>query len=333
MKRWMLSIVVTLMALAPVAAEASRDKSSLTGTILASAQSTSPVDYTSSDNAWNLLRAARRYATNGQLTQAAEALVQAEQRTRLLSNSATLEQLLGKIAAEYAKLGQYDRAIAITTSMGYTTLPPQACCVPLRTEAEIAIAEAYVKAGQINQAQQFAERIQSTASRYQVFVPIVVALAEQGRFADAIALSKRINDATQVSRARYGIAKGYISADRVLEGVEFIKSVVDPTERVSLLTLLSQWASRSGQYDRAYRIANQIQDAGTKGQVLTEVAIAYANAGQRGRASTILSQAYEIARKQPPPQAVAQWVGNFAQIGAFDRALEIAARLKDYESG
>lgn len=328
-KRWMLSIVISLIALAPVVAEARSDQSSFSqGNI---AQSTNPAGQNLTDKAWDLIRTARRHAANNQPDQATEALVQAEQAVRLLSNSATLDQLLAKIAAEQAKLRRYDRAIAIINSMGYTTMPPNACCVPVRTEAEIAIAEAYLKAGQINQARQFAEQIQLVTSRNQVWVPIVSHLANQGQFAEAIALSKRAND--QANRARYVIVKGYINVDRFNDALQFIKTIPDTGERSSLLTTLSQWAARSGKYDLSYQIANQIQETGTRAQLLTEVAFAYAYAGQRERAVSVLSQAYEIVRKQPEPQAFSYWAGNFAQIGAFERALAIANSLKDYEKG
>ncbi|MCC5638415.1 hypothetical protein LC593_21760 [Nostoc sp. CHAB 5844] len=81
------------------------------------AQSTNNIEQNPLDKAWDLIRTARREAANGQTAQASESLLQAEQTARLLSNSATLEQLLAKIAGEQAKLGRYDRAIAITNSL------------------------------------------------------------------------------------------------------------------------------------------------------------------------------------------------------------------------
>jgi len=316
------------MVLAPVAAEASNFNKSAIPAIIA--QSTNNVEQNSIDQAWDLIRTARREANNGQTAQASESLLKAEQTARLLSNSATLEQLLAKIAAEQAKIGRYDRAIAITNSLSYTTMPPQACCVPVRTEAEIAIAEAYLKAGQINQAQQFAQKIQFAASRHQVLVPIVSYLADQGQFTQALTVSKQINDNFQAERARYGILKGYINAERFTEAVAFTKTVTDQNQKSILLTMLYQWARRSGKYDLSYQIANQITEPGAKAQALTEVAFAYSKAGQQQQALKILTQAYQIARSQKDFQFSAQWAGNFAQIGAFDRALSIVNSLKDY---
>jgi tetratricopeptide (TPR) repeat protein len=326
-RQWILPMMVGLIASAPVAAMASGDQpSSRKGTI---AQATNPVRQNPTDKAWELIRTARRDAANNRPEQATQVLVQAEQTARLLSNSVTLDQLLGTIAAEQAKLGRYDRAIAITNSMSYTTMPPNTCCIPVRTAAEIAIAEAYLKAGQISQAQQYAERIQSAPARNQVLIPIVAALADRGQFAEAIALSKRTSD--QANRANYEVVKGYINADRFPDALQFIKTIPDPSERSSLFTVLSQWAARSGKYDLSYQIANQIQEPGAKVQLFAEVAQAYAQAGQRERAVSILSQAYEIARKQPDQQAFAQWAGNFARIGAFDRAVTIANRLQPFD--
>jgi hypothetical protein len=326
-KQWMLPIIIGLMTLAPVATAASSEQTSLSQRTIA--QATKPGSPTLADKAWDLIRTARRHAANNRPEEATQALIQAEQSARLLSNSVTLDQLLGAIAAEQAKLGRYDRAIAITNSMSYTSLPPNACCVPLRTEAEIAIAKAYLKAGQIAQAQQFAERIQAAPARHQVLVPIVATLADRGQFAEAIALSKRTNE--QANQANYAIVKGYVNTDRFADALQFIQTIPDRSERSSLLTVLSQWAARSGKYDLSYQIANQIQEPGAKAQLFSEVAQAYAHAGQRERAVSVLSQAYEIARKQSDQQAFAQWAGNFARIGAFDRALAIANSLKPFD--
>lgn len=331
MKPWVLSVIVSWVVSVPLAAEASTHPFSLLTShpATAIAQSAHSVQSNPADQTWELIRAARRQAAKGQSAQASETLLQAEQTAALLSNSASLDQLLAVIAAEQARQGQYDRAIAITTRMSYTTMPPQACCVPVRTEAEIAIVQAYLQAGQVQQAQQFAEGIQSASSRNQVLVPMVAHLANQGEFTQAIALSKRLSD--QADRARYAIIKGYIQADRLPEAFAFMQTIPDKTERSALLITLSQWAWRSGKNDLSYQIANQIQEPGGRTQALIEVGFAYATADQQERALSILSQAYQLAKAQPDQQAFAQWAGYFARIGAFDRALAVANSLTGYE--
>lgn len=329
MKLWMLPILASWVVSVPIAVEASNQFSSTRSNSAAIAQANPSTQQNPTDKAWELIRTARRYAANGQSVPATQALAQAEQTAALLSNSAAIDQLFAIIAAEQAKLGEYNRAIAITTRMSYTTMPPQACCVPVRTEAETAIVQAYLQAGQVSQARQFAERIQSAPSRNQVLIPIVAHLANQGQFTDAIALSKRTAD--QADRARYSIIKGYINANRLSEAFVFTKTIVDKSEQLSLLTTLAPWAARSGQIDLSYQIANQIQDPGGKATALSEVAFAYASAGQRERAVSILSQAYQLAKRQPEPPSFSLWAEHFARVGAFDRALAIANSPTGYE--
>jgi hypothetical protein len=324
----MLPIIVSWVVFLPVTAEANRSPSSTKSNSLPPiAQSVNSSQPNPIDKAWVLIRTARRQAANQQSAQANAALVEAEQTAALLSNSETSDRLLAIIAAEQAKLGNDDRAIAIASRISNTTMPLQGCCIPVRTEAEIAIVQAYLNAGQINLAQQFAENIQPASSRNPVLVPVVAYLADQGQFTDAIALSQHL--AEPADRARYAIIKGYINADRFTDALQFTQTVTDESERSSLLTLLAQWAWRSGKNDLSYQILNQIPQPGQT-QAWVEVALAYASAGQQEQALNILSQAYQLAKTQPN-QSFAQWAGYFAQIGAFDRAIAITNSLTGYE--
>ncbi|MBD2072554.1 tetratricopeptide repeat protein [Phormidium sp. FACHB-592] len=329
MQPWMVSIIVSLFAAVPAAAEAIPNSSTFSGghsvpTIAQVSPQSKPAA-----QAWELIRTARHNAANGQVAQATADLLQAEQLTALLSNSATLDQLFATIAAEFAKLGQYDQAIAVTNRMSYTSLPPLGCCVPVRTDAEVAIVRAYLNAGQIKTAQQFAERIQFAPSRDQALIPVVSYLAEQGQFSEAIALSQSIQN--YGDQARDVILKSYINADRFTDAFAFVEKITDPNEKSSLLSTLARWAWRSGKTDLSYQIASQIPEPSSRVQLWTEVALAYARAGAKERAVSILSEAYELAKIQPEPQVFAQWAGYFAQVGAFDRALALANSFTGYE--
>ncbi|MEP0913873.1 hypothetical protein NDI45_23450 [Leptolyngbya sp. GB1-A1] len=328
MQPWMVPIIVSLFAAVPAAAEAIPNLSALSGdhsvpTIAQVSPQSSPAA-----QAWELIRAARRNAANGQVAQATEALLQAEQITALLSNSVTLDQFFATIAAELAKLGQYDWAIAITNRMSYNSLPSLGCCVPVRTDAEVAIVQAYLNAGQIKTAQQFAEKIQFAPSRDQALIPVVSYLVEQGQVSEAIALSQSIQD--YGDQARDAILKSYINTDRFTDALAFTEKITDPNEKSSLLSTLARWAWRSGKTDLSYQIASQIPEPSSRVQLWIEVALAYAKAGAKERAVSILSEAYELTEMQPS-QVFAQWAGHFAQVGAFDRALALTNSFTGYE--
>ncbi|MEA5576837.1 hypothetical protein [Anabaena sp. UHCC 0451] len=331
-QRLILSLFVSLMAVAPVTAAINEPSVSHKHRDLnIIVQSNNIVGENPVDKTWNLIRTARQYAANGQKEQAFSSLLEAEKTARLSGNSATVDQLLGKIAVAQAKLGSYEKAIAITNSMSYKTMPPQASAyVPLRTETEIAIVNAYLQARKFNQAKQFAEGIKLGSSQNQVLIPIISNLADRGQFNEAIALTQKINEDYPAEKARSAIIKGYINTGRFNEAVAFTKTITNETEKLSALMMLSQWARRNGKLDIAYQTANQIKSPGGKIPTLIDVAIAYAQAKQQQKAISIISQGYENARKDKYPY-LAPWARYFAQIGAFDRALAIANSRKDYE--
>lgn len=328
MQQWIWPVLATLITATPAIAETG-NRLLQWDLIPPIAQAINPASQNPANKTWELVRNARQLAKAGQSGQATATLIQAEQTAAFLSNSNTLDQLLAVIAREQANLGQYDRAIAITQRMSYTTMPLQACCIPVRAEAETAIVQAYLNAGQVNQARRFATSIQFTPARNQVLLPIVAYFANQGQFSEAIRLGQQTGDTAD--RARATILKGYIGANRLTEGLAFTRTIRNRDERAALLSLLTQWAWRSGRNDLAYQIANQIQEPGNRAQALVEVAMAYAANQQRERAVSILSQGYQLARTQPNNQSFALWADYFAQVGAFDRALAIVNTLKDYE--
>ncbi|MEP0934702.1 tetratricopeptide repeat protein [Leptolyngbya sp. FACHB-8] len=325
----MVSILVTVLTAIPVTAATTPNPSDLSDGDSGSAIAQTTAQSNPATQAWTLIQTARRHAARGEVAKATEALFQAEQTAALLSNSTTLDQLFATIAAEQAKLGQYDRAIAIANRMSYTSLPALGCCVPVRTDAEVAIVQAYLSAGQVETAQQFAEGIQFASSRDVALVPVISYLAEQGQFREAIALSQRTEAYTDL--AHQAILKSYINADRFTDALAFTETIADQNEKSVLLTTLAQWAWRSGKTDLSYQIASEIPESSSRVQLWIEVALAYAKTGAQERALTILSEAYELAKMQPDSQVFAQWSGYFAQVGAFDRAIALADGLTGYD--
>jgi thioredoxin-like negative regulator of GroEL len=335
-QKLVLSIVVSLVSVVPnvVAVHADQARSVLNQSAPSAqtAQATSPTNPQPSsglaEQVWRLIQAAQQAEKSGQTTPAVAALEQANSLTNQITNAVIKDQLLSRIATQYASLGQYDRAISMTQSMSYGTNAQEYCCIPFRTEAEIAIAQAYLRAKQYNQVIAFVQAIRDPSARNQVIVPVVAELATQGRFEDAIALSKKItNDGFQKARAQFGIVKGYINRGQFEQGLAFTKAP-DTNERGSTQVTLVQSAWRAGKFEQARRIAEQISDAGLKLQAMAEIALAYKSVGQTEQAVSLLSQAYQFAKPQPGEQSAA-WVGKFAQVGAYDRASQIASRLQD----
>jgi thioredoxin-like negative regulator of GroEL len=279
------------------------------------------------EQVWQLVKASRQNANSGQPKQAIEQLSQAEKIVRQMANSPAKDQLLARIAIDYATLGQYDAAIAITQVMEYRSYAEEYCCIPFRTEAEIGIAQAYTRQKQYEKATQFAQTIKSDGTRHEVIVAITSELAIQGRFQEAIALTKQITkDEGQKVRAQAAILKGYIYQGQFEQGLALTKAF-NVNERVSAQVSLAQAALKAGQFEPAQRIAAQISAVDAKLQVMSDTALAYASVGQPEPALALLNQAYQLAQTQKTEQS-SSWASYFAQVGAYDRALKIANSLK-----
>jgi lipopolysaccharide biosynthesis regulator YciM len=336
-QKLVLSIVVGLVSVVPntvvVRADQAKLSQSQPATQLKISQTTNSTNNQSSNGlaaqGWELIQTAQQAEKSGQTAPAVAALAQAQSITNQITDTVIKDQLLSKIAIHFASLKQFDQAIAISQSISYSTNAQEYCCIPFRTEAEIGIAQAYLQGKQYNSAISFVKGIRNAGSRNQAIVPVVTELATQGRFEDAIALSKTItNDGLQKSRAQFGIVKGYINRGQFERGLAFTKAP-DTSDRGNAQLTLVQSALRAGKFDQARRIAEQISDGGIKLQAMTEVALAYKSVGQSEQAISLLSQAYQLAKPQPGNQSSAAWVGYFAQAGAYDRASQISNRFKD----
>lgn len=338
MKRLVLPLAIGLVGLLAGVENASATSQVLPemsqDTSIAQVMSDVSSDSTAVNQSWQLIATAQQYAATGLHQQAIGVLREAEQAARSVTDPTTRDQLLSRIVAEQAKLGNADSAIAITSTMGYETYAPEYCCIPLRTEAERAIAQAYLDAGQVEQAVEFAQSIEFAASKYQVLTLAINELASQERFDQAIALANSIVDDTyQQVLAQHTVVRAYARANRYSEGLAFTNTIPqENNERSAAQYTLVQTAIRNGQYDQARQIAQQLADVSSKIQAFTEIAFAYASIGESQQASDLISQAYELAQANSQIQLYSQWVYNFAQVGAFDRALQVANRAEsDYD--
>ncbi|MBE9180005.1 hypothetical protein IQ268_15655 [Oculatella sp. LEGE 06141] len=332
MKRWGLPLVIGLVSMSPFMNVASATQLSngeeLSAAVSLIAQTTDePTDRV--EQTWTLIRAARQYVASGQRQQATEQLLHANQVAMQVADKTNQDQLLLRIVMEHVQIGNDDLAIAITRTMRYDTLPSNACCLPVRVEAETAIAQAYINAGQYEQAQRFVrQQVETPAARDQVAVAVVANLAERERFEDAIAWTDQVADGYQQNIAQLAIVKGYANVSRFDDAWTLTQTINDPAVRSDAQLTLVQVALRSGQYDVARRVAAEAEPAEASIQLWNQLAQAYASVGQQAEAVAVLNQAYQQAASQPEPPSSALWIDNFAQIGAFDRALEIASRAE-----
>lgn len=332
MQRWVLLLVAGWAIAIPTKAWA-EPANHLSASILEFAREpNSAPTLSASEQVQNLLQTAQQQMREQRLAAAQQTLSQATQVARQLTDRSSRDQLLAKIAVHYVKMAQPEAAIALTQTMTYE-LPPDTCCVPPRIETEIAIAQAYVQTGQVEQAIQFAERLEFAAAKHQVLMPIITELANQQQFDRAIALTHTIvEDPYQKTLSQYAILKGYVAAGQLSQGWEFTRNFAETGERSAAQLTLVQAAVRSEHYTLAYGIADQIEEIQLNQQALTELALAHAAVGESTKANEVLTQAYELARSETGVVAIAQWAGYFAQIGNDQQALRLVEQAaSDYD--
>ncbi|NJN87325.1 MAG: hypothetical protein HC881_14745 [Leptolyngbyaceae cyanobacterium SL_7_1] len=331
MNRWVLSLFILVAGIAPtLPATANLLIAQLEQSMQPS--STATASTSAVDLAWELIQAATAQAQAGDRPLALATLARAAEQVETIEDATVRDRWRVEVIRQYARLGADTEAIALSQTMDYNTQSPDYCCLPFRTEAEQAITQAYLDAGAIDRALEFAERIEFSASREQLLTPIVLSLAMQGEFERAIALVEPVSDPTQKIGLQYTILKGYLHTEAFFEGLRFTQRFADPMERSGARYLLAQAAWRSGQFNTARTIASQIETPDNQIHALSQLALANADVGQTEDALSLLSLAFERTQATSEPRPLAQWAGYYAQIGDFDRATRLVNETEhDYD--
>lgn len=276
------------------------------------------------EDAWQALRRARqdRY----QRPQVLEALAEAETLAAQVEDAPQQGLLLRTIAAKYARLGELDQAIAAASQINYETRPPGGGFVSLRAEADQAITQAYLEAGQLDAALQFAQGLTDARSKEQGVEQVAKTFAEQGRLDQAIAIAAQIEaDTGENVRLQEVIARGYGTLGQYQEGLKFTQAIANLSNRVSAQQILITAALRNGQLAEAEGIAKQIEVVDDQSELrylwtngLREVALAYSRVGQIEQATAALTLAYS---PQDVPEEASQWAWDLAKVGDYERAI------------
>ena len=106
--------------------------------------------------------------------------------------------------------------------------------------------------------------------------------------------------------------------------------------RGEALTQIVEGFARLGHFDQADRAAEQIDDPFQFAHASTKEAMEYFRAGQLDQASTLLSEALELALEEPiygeqgmlvKDSLLAELAVGFARIGQLEKSFEVAAKL------
>ncbi|MEM9905800.1 MAG: hypothetical protein AAF921_12330 [Cyanobacteria bacterium P01_D01_bin.44] len=297
---------------------------------------------TSLEEAWQSLHRARQ--RREQVSQALAALAEAEALAGQVEDVSQQGLLLRTIAAEYARLGAFDRAIATALQLDYETKPPGGGLESLRSEAEQTIVRAYLREGQLDEALGFAQSITDIPTQERGLERVVQALAEQGRLDEAVAIAQQVNNDPRYNASSYynipmqkAIAQGYGALGQYEAGLEYSQTILHLSYRANFQLTLMKVAIRQGQYDQAADIARQIRTANDRSELtylrqtgLREVALAYGQVGQVDQAVDLLAWLYSL--ESLPGYAssdLSQWAWELAKVGAYDLAIAKANAIEN----
>jgi tetratricopeptide (TPR) repeat protein len=194
----------------------------------------------------------------------------------------------------------------------------------------------YAAVGQSNQAktvlaiaQSRAQALKPSPLRNPALAQVASGYAQIGQLQTARELTGRIKTHADRERVFQAIAMHYVKAGEVDQAVKVARSL-STAKNLTLSEIVRHYLANQ-QYDQALQIAQRERVQG----ILSEVALAYAEAGKPERAKQIVQSI------QPPSgdSAHLDWLmpalaQSFAQSGQFEQALRVAqaTQTKEYKS-
>lgn len=284
------------------------------------------------------LEIADNYAKSGQKKQAI-ALI--EKATKLNENEEFLlvqSGGLGKIASNYAAIGEYDRALELVKAIRNLEL------VGWQSGPTAKIAAQYAAAGEFKQALNLANSIPDKWRNTYALVDIAnhYIKAENPEQAWQV-LQKAENNRYKIS-ALINLIDSYIESDpnspvpllllpQAMQAAEAVKS--DSTRFYHINQIAVQYGA-IGQKDRAIEIvgnslekASEIKDPDLKAAVLQTAIEVYASVQEYDRALELANSLPEIAGYNYKDSALSTIVLYYAKAGDYDRALSLRETIQD----
>jgi len=172
---------------------------------------------------------------------------------------------------------------------------------------------------------------------------IAISYAEAGDFSMALDVVKTISDASDKFRVLADVARKYAEAGHFDQALEVARAIKDPYYRSQALTYIAGKyeeaeikAETSSTLSQSIEAIKTIKDPHRRVSALTEIALTYAKSGMGRKASEILSQALKVAETEMEDDwflhsksfALSDIATNYAEIGQYYRALEIARTIK-----
>jgi len=259
------------------------------------------------------------------------------------------DSALRNIAVSYAKVGEYDKALEVTTKIKDVFLNIMALCD---------IAVSYAEAGQREEASkilsQTLQLAKKTPFKLDAFSIIAGSYAKVGQYDKAFEVTTKIKKDRYLTAEKYksealcSIADNYAEAGQKEKASKILSQALQLAKRLKhydlpcfVLRDISRVYAKIGQYDKAIEVADTIWGSTSPGfdslyriKALCDIAVSYAEAGQKEKASKILSQALQVAKAieedSSNDNALCDIAVSYAKVGQYDKALEVAKTIFYY---
>ena len=215
-----------------------------------------------------------------------------------IENSDTRAKIFAEIAIEYADAGQCDQALRVVQRV-------EAGKYRSRPLAHIAVAHA--KAGQHERAIRVAKTMipEDVSYREWALSGIAVEYAEAGKYDEAIELSKPLTTPFHQTWALLAVAGKYLETGQKEKASQLLSQILkiaeimeDAYAKPNLLARVAARYAEMGEYERAIQLTESIDDLLYESWALGEIGVIYAKSGQADKASESLSQPEPQPRKK-----------------------------------
>lgn len=266
------------------------------------------------DKALILNRFAQKYARSGKFDRAikiAEIIIDNEEK----------ELALAGIASEYAKAGQSDEALKIVATIDNWKNSPL-----------IEVIKNYAESGEFERAKQLTETIeysQDNDDRFEAFNAISDGYVKAGQFEQAIqfagSLDDNFNKTEALSVIAYRCAE-FGQFDRAFQVIQTIYEINDGSVCDIFLDCILDFVAKAQERERVLKIIQTIENESYRNFMLGWSAADYANAGQFDRAISIAEMMTDGSFSS---YALSWEVESAIASKQYDRAVEVAQTIHD----
>lgn len=249
----------------------------------------------------------------------------------------TTDRALVKIAAQFAAVGQYDRASSIVRTIEDNFS---------KAAALTAIAAQYTKVGRqdravenLSQALSIAQTIREDDLQSQVLADIAIEYAATGQYDQAQKIAQTIENNEDKADVLAGITRQYARSRQYSRALQFVQTIKNNSNRTEALAQVVRQSMEEGQVAQVAQNLSPAFDDCTKAGVVDVLKQQVSESIQAGKGSLagknlsqILVVAQSIQDSYLKGNALSDLAILYGKVGDFNQALSIAEGIENGSS-